>query len=158
MYDILTGGYSKEDFSKFIKKGNVAALAVSGSEWGVQVTSVFYAVEKDFSILIKSHRASEHGRAMQENPHIALAIYDPASTYTDKSGIQLRAICERIYDKKEMCNAVNIYSSVFSGAEARFAPVEELISPDAKSTLFRMKIVSGKMLTPSGYSSIFQKF
>ena len=158
MYDPLSGGYSNEDFQKFIEAGKVAVLATTSSTWGVQATTVFYAVEKEFSLLVKSHRTSDHGKEMQENPQIVLAIYDSNSTYTEKAGVQLRAYCERIYDKTEMQNAVEIYSRTFPGAEQRFAPVEELISEDVKSTLFRMKIVAGKMITPNGYSSDYQKF
>jgi uncharacterized protein YhbP (UPF0306 family) len=158
MYSALSGGHDKEDFQKFIKANKVAVLAAVSQEWGVQATTVFYAVEKDFSLLVKSHQASDHGKGMRANPQIVLTIYDSNSTYTEKSGVQLRAICERIYDKVEMQNAVKIYSETFSGAEQRFASLDELVSSDSKSTLFRMKIVSGKMLTPSGYSSSFQEF
>ena len=158
MYNALTGGYSKEDFLDFIKANKIAVLAATSSEWGVQATTVFYAVENDFSLLVKSHQGSDHGKGMLTNPKIVMTIYDSKSTYTDKSGVQLRAICERIYDKDEMQNAVNVYSKAFTGAEQRFASIDDLVSPDSKSTLFRMRIVSGKMLTPSGYSSTFQEF
>jgi uncharacterized protein YhbP (UPF0306 family) len=158
MYNALSGGYSKDDFKKFIEARKVAVLATTSPNWGVQATAVFYAVEGEFSLLVKSHRTSDHGKEMQINPHIVLTIYDHNSTYTVKSGVQLRAICERIIDKIEMQNAVEIYSKTFPGANQRFAPIDELVSPDVKSTLFRMKIVSGKMLTPDGYSSDFQEF
>ena len=55
-----------------------------------------------------------------------------------------------------MLNAVKIYSETFEGAAARFAPIDELVSEDAKSTLFRIKLVSGKILSPEGYSPDFQ--
>lgn len=158
MYDALTGGYSKEDFQKFIEENNVAAFAVVSSEWGVQVTSVFYAVEGDMSILIKSHVTSDHGKEMQVNNKVSLAIYDVKSTYSEKRGVQLRGVCERILDAKEMENAVKVYSAKFEGAAQRFLPVEELISKDVQSTLFRIRIKSGKMITPEGYSPEFQEF
>lgn len=158
MYDALKGGYSKEDFQKFIEENKVASLAVVSSEWGVQVTTVFYAVEDEMSLLIKSHVTSDHGKEMLVNNKVAIAIYDTASTYSDKCGVQLRGICERILDAKEMENAVKIYSNTFEGSAQRFLPVEELISKDVKSTLFRIKIQSGKMITPDGYSPEFQEF
>jgi len=158
MYDALSGGYSKEDFQTFIGANKIAVLATSSVDWDVQATAVFYAIEGDFSLLVKSHRTSDHGKVMQVNPRVVLTIYDPNSTYTEKSGVQLRAICARIYDKAEMQNAVEVYAKTFPGAKQRFAPLDELISPDAKSTLFRMTIISGKMLTPNGYSANFQEF
>jgi len=158
MYDALSGGHSKEDFQNFIEGNKVAVLATVSPEWGVQATTVFYAVEKNFSLLVKSHQGSDHGKGMRSDPQVVMTVYDHSSTYTEKSGVQLRAVCERIYDKAEMQNAVKAYSERFPGAEQRFAPLDELVSPDSKSTLFRMKIVSGKMLTPDGYSSAFQEF
>jgi len=158
MYDALSGGYSKEDFQNFIEGNKIAVLTTVSSDWGVQATTVFYAVEGDFSLLVKSHQGSDHGKGMKSNPKVVLTVYDHGSTYTEKSGVQLRGICERIYDKAEMQNAIRVYSEKFPGSEQRFAPLDELVSPNSKSTLFRMKIVSGKMLTPSGYSSAFQEF
>lgn len=158
MYDALNGGYSKQDFQKFIEENNVASLAVVSSDWGVQVTTVFYAVEGEMSLLIKSHVTSDHGKEMLINKKVSIAIYDVKSTYSEKRGVQLRGICERILDAKEMKNAVKVYSDTFEGAAQRFLPVEELISKDVKSTLFRIKIESGKMITPDGYSPEFQVF
>lgn len=158
MYDALNGGYSKQDFQKFIEENKVASLAVVSSDWGVQVTTVFYAVESEMSLLIKSHVTSDHGKEMLINKKVAVAIYDVNSTYSEKQGVQLRGICERILDAKEMENAVKIYSDTFEGAGQRFLPIEELISKDVKSTLFRIKIESGKMITPEGYSPEFQVF
>ncbi len=37
-------------------------MAVVSSDWGVQVTNVFYAVEGELSLLIKSHVTSDHGK------------------------------------------------------------------------------------------------
>lgn len=158
MYDALKGGYNKQDFQTFLEENSVAALAVVSKQWGVQVTSVFYAVEGDMSILIKSHVTSDHGKEMMLNNKVSLAIYDKQSSYSQKKGMQLRGICERITDAEEMRNAVKIYSDRFEGAAARFLPIEELISEDVKSTLFRIKIQSGKMITPEGYSPEFQEF
>lgn len=158
MYDALKGGYSKEDFQKFIEENKVASLAVVSPDWGVQVTTVFYAVEGEMSLLIKSHVTSDHGTEMLVNKKVSVAIYDTASTYSEKRGMQLRGICERILDAEEMKNAVKVYSDTFEGAAQRFLPVEELISKDVKSTLFRIKIESGKMITPDGYSPEFQVF
>ena len=134
----------------------MASLAVISSEWGVQVTTVFYAVEGSMSLLIKSHVTSDHGKEMLVNKKVSVAIYDTESTYSEKRGVQLRGVCERILDAKEMENAVKIYSNTFEGSAKRFASIEELISKDVKSTLFRIKIESGKMITPEGYSPEFQ--
>lgn len=158
MYDPREGGYKNEDFLNFISSNNVAALAVTSDKWDVQVTTVFYAVEFPFSLLIKSHTTSNHGLVIAKGANVALAIFDPLSSYSTKSGVQLRGVCERITDSGEMKNAVQIYSHTFDGAADRFAPVEELVSSNAKSTLFRIKIISGKMLTPDGYSKDFQEF
>lgn len=156
MYSELDGGYSKKDFVEFIKKNQTMVLAVEDKEWSVQATTVFYAIENENALLIKSHTTSHHGSVIKNGAKVAVAIYDTKSTYSDKTGVQLRGICERIYDKAEMLNAVKIYSETFEGAAARFAPIDELVSEDAKSTLFRIKLVSGKMLSPEGYSPDFQ--
>ena len=156
MYNELDGGYSKKDFVDFIKKNQVMVLSVEDKEWSVQATTVFYAIENENSLLIKSHTTSHHGSVIKNGAKVAVAIFDAQSTYSNKTGVQLRGICERIYDKDEMLNAVKIYSDTFEGAASRFAPIDELISRDAKSTLFRIKLVSGKMLSPEGYSPDFQ--
>ena len=157
MYDPLLQGYSVQDFQDFLESNNVAALASVNPDWGVQVTSVFYAVEGRLSLLIKSHVTSDHGRSILVNPNVAIAICKKESNYTTKYGVQLRGLCSRIRDKKEMERAVALYSKTFEGSASRFAPIDELIADDVKSTLFRFKIVSGKMLTPEGYSPGFQK-
>lgn len=156
MYSELDGGYSKKDFVDFIKKNHTMILAVEDKEWSVQATTVFYAIEDEGALLIKSHTTSHHGSVIKNGARVAVAIYDTKSTYSDKTGVQLRGICERIYDKDEMLNAVTIYSETFDGAAARFAPIDDLVSEDAKSTLFRIRLVSGKMLSPEGYSPDFQ--
>ena len=157
MYSPKSNGYEKKDFQEFVNANNIGVIAVDSGEWNVQATTVFYAVESEVSLLIKSHTASNHGRDMQLNPKVVLVIYDCESIYTNKSGVQLRCEVEKITDYDEMVNAVAVYSKSFPGAEQRFAPIEELISEDVKSTLFRLKIVSGKMLTPDGYSEEFQE-
>ena len=158
MYSPLSKGYEKKDFQKVINSNTIGVLAVSDEVWSVQATTIFYAVEDENTLLFKSHVTSNHGKQMQITPKVVLAIFLPDSTYTEKTGVQLRCICEKITDYKEMEKAVSIYSKTFQGAEQRFASIEELISPEAKSTLFRLKIMSGKMLSPSGYSETFQDF
>lgn len=157
MYNQLDGGYSKQDFVDFLKKNHIMVLAVEDKDWPVQATTVFYAMESDNSLLLKSHTTSHHGSVIKSGANVVVVVYDMNSTYTNKTGVQLRGICERIYDRDEMKNAVKIYSDTFEGAAARFAPLEELVSAEAKSTLFRIKLVSGKMLSPEGYSPDFQK-
>ncbi len=157
MYNELDGGYSKKDFIEFINKNQVMVLAVKDSEWPVQATAVFYAIKDENTLLIKSHTTSHHGSVIKDGAEVAVAIFDSKSTYCVKTGVQLRGICERIFDKDEMVSAVKIYSDAFEGAAARFAPIDELISKEAKSTLFKIKLISGKMLSPEGYSPDFQK-
>jgi len=147
----------KKAFLEFIRANKIGVIAVKNEEWGISATTVFYAVESEHSLLIKSHTTSNHGRDMQLNPRGCFVIYDGNSIYTNKSGIQLRCEVERITDYNEMISAVAAYSKNFIGAGKRFASIEELILVDAKSTLFRLKIISGKMLTPDGYSEKFQE-
>lgn len=158
MYDPLNQGYSIQDFQEFLESNNVAALASISPDWGVQVTSVFYAVESKLTILIKSHVASDHIKSILINPKISVAIHKSDSSYKVKSGMQLRGICSRIRNREEMEKAVAIYSETYQGAADRFASIDELISDGAKSTMFRITFVSGKMLTPEGYSPSFQSF
>lgn len=157
MYSELDGGYAKKDFVDFLQKNQIMVLAVEDRDWPVQATTVFYAMENEDALLLKSHTTSHHGSVIKNGAKVVVVIYDQSSTYTNKTGVQLRGICERIYDKEEMVNAVKIYSDTFEGAAARFAPLDELVSAQAKSTLFRIKLVSGKMLSPEGYSPDFQK-
>ena len=156
MYDALKGGYSKKDFSNFISANKVAILSSQGGQWGVQATTVFYTVEENFNILVKMHTESSKGKLIKINPNVALAIYNPASTYSQKEGVSLLGVVERITNREEMIKAVEIYSKAFEGEDKRFASIEGLISLNVKSTLFRIRLISGKMITPEGYSEDFQ--
>ncbi len=156
MYDPLESGYELADFSGFVLARTTAVIATPREDWGVQVATVFYATDDGINLYVKSHLASDHGTQVQRDSRVALAVYDHASTYSEKYGVQLLGICHQVTEREELIAAIEIFSRTFPGARERFAPIEELLSPGVKSTLFRIRAMSGKMLTPAGYSSGYQ--
>jgi len=156
MYDPLQSGYSQEDFYKFIIERNCAVIATPRSDWGVQVATVFYATNDGRSLFMKFHTTSDHGSQIKRNPRVAAAIYNHDSTYHEKYGVQLLGYCKQITNRELLENGMEIFSHKFPGARERFAPIDELLSPSVKSTLFCFTPHSGKMLTPAGYSENYQ--
>jgi uncharacterized protein YhbP (UPF0306 family) len=95
---------------------------------------------------MKFQTSSEHAQNLQANPHCAFAVYDHQSTYRNKSGVQLLGKCVRITDKAEMQAAIDLYSEILPGARERFAPLDELLAKNSKSTLYVMEVAKGKLV------------
>lgn len=157
MYSPLKSGYQKSDFANHIIGRHIVVIATPRDGWGVQAATVFYATENGDDLYMKFHVGSDKGQQIMKNPKVALAIYDHDSTYTEKYGVQLLGECRRVTDREELLSAIEIFSNKFPGARERFAPIDELLSDNVKSTLFHFKAVSGKMLTPEGYSDGYQE-
>lgn len=85
-------------------------------------------------------------RALREDDRAALAVYDHDSTYSMKSGVQVKGTVERISDENVMERVVRQYSSCFEGAQEKFDPVERLVRLDAESTMFRLVPTSYKFI------------
>lgn len=156
MYDPLTSGYPQKDFFDFILSKSVAVIGTPRSGWKTQLATIYYATENGFDLYMKFHLGSDHGTQVRKDSKVALAIYDHNSTYSEKYGVQLLGICRQVTERKELLHAIEIFSNKFPGARKRFAPIEELLSPKVKSTLFHFEPSSGKMLTPKGYSAEYQ--
>lgn len=156
MYNPLKSGYPPADFFDFILSKNVAVIATLREGWGTQLSTVFYATNNGIDLYMKFHLGSDHGSQIRKDPKVALAIYDHGSSYTEKYGVQLLGYCRQITEREELLNAIEIFSKKFPGARERFAPIDELLSPNVKSTLFHFVPSSGKMITPKGYSAGYQ--
>jgi nitroimidazol reductase NimA-like FMN-containing flavoprotein (pyridoxamine 5'-phosphate oxidase superfamily) len=156
MYDALNSGYPPQDFFDFILSNCVAVIGVPHEERNVHLTPVYYATENGKDIYMKFHVGSGHGSQIRKDPKVALAIYDHKSTYSEKYGVQLQGICTQVTEREEMLQAIEFFSNKFQGARERFAPIDELLAPNVKSTLFCFRPTFGKMLTPKGYSESYQ--
>jgi len=156
MYDPLKSGYSQKDFFDFIFSKSVAVIGTSREGCNTQLATIFYATENGIDLYMKFHLGSDHETQVRKDSKVALAIYDHNSTYTEKYGVQLLGICRQVTEREELLRAIEIFSNKFPGARQRFAPIDELLSPDVKSTLFHFRPSYGKMLTPKGYSADYQ--
>jgi len=143
--------YTTDDLIKFICKYNIATLATNGEAWPNQIATIFYATNDGSTLYAKFHILSDHGRAISRDKRVSLSIYNHNSTYHEKYGVQLRGHCYRVSDESELRSAIDIYSNTFNGARERFDPVDVLLSDKAVSTLFRIDILSGKIVTPKGH-------
>lgn len=156
MYDPLESGYPVSDFADFIMARHFAVIATPRQDWGVQAATVYYATKNGLDLYMKFHVGSDKGCQLRKDPRVALAIYDHDSTYSEKQGVQLLGECTMVTDRDELLDAIEVFSNKFPGARERFAPLDELLSPDVKSTLFHFVATRGKMLTPAGYSDGYQ--
>jgi len=133
------------------------SVATRGEAWPVQSATVYYATGDGLQLYSKFQTSSDHAQSICVDARLSGTIYDHASNYHDKFGVQLRATCVRVLDLEEMREAVDLYSAHFPGARERFAPLNTLISPEARSTMYRTTIVAAKMVTPDGYSEHYQQ-
>lgn len=135
-----------------IKRNTVACISTVAQDWPTQVATVFYATKSGNTLFSKFTQASDHGKAISNDQRICLAIYDHNSSYLKKEGIQARAICHRIEEYNEMQEAIELYADTFPGSRNRFLPIEDMLKIDVKSTLYRIDIVSLKLVSPKGFS------
>lgn len=156
MYDPLAAGYLQQDFFDFILTKSVAVIGVPNEKWNTHLATIYYATENGRDLYMKFHVGSVHGTQIRKDSEVALAIYDHNSTYSEKYGVQLQGICRQVTEREELLKAIEIFSNKFLGARERFAPIDELLSPDVKSTIFHFYPTFGKMLTPKGYSADYQ--
>ena len=140
-----------------IKRNTVACISTSAQDWPSQVATVFYATKSGNTLFSKFTQASDHGKAISNDQKISLAIYDNGSSYLRKEGIQARALCRKIGEKKEMQEAMELYAETFPGSRNRFLHVEEMLKTDVKSTLYRIDIVSLKLVSPKGFSVNYEQ-
>lgn len=144
------------DLQGFILQHKIAALATVGEKWPIQIATIYYATSDGLTLYAKFQTTSDHGQAISKDNCVALSIHDPESTYHKKTGIQLRGHCTRVVDEAELRDAIDLYSSTFDGARERFDPVDILLSDKVKSTLYRINVVSGKMVTLEGHMSEYK--
>ena len=133
------------DAEEFLRHRPIGVLATS-SEGQPQACTIFFVVADDGSVCFKSRSGSDHMRALREDDRAALAVYDHDSTYSMKSGVQVKGTVERISDENVMERVVRQYSSCFEGAQEKFDPVERLVRLDAESTMFRLVPTSYKFI------------
>lgn len=136
-----------DDFiRKFIAHRHIAVLGGIADSQPI-VCSVFYVVGSNGEIYFKSRTDSMHSRAFMDNPRAGLAIYDHESNYDDKTGVQLIGLVSRVTEQVEMQSVVKLYSAMFGESAAKKLHIEELLSKNTKSTMFRFDVCKVKLVS-----------
>lgn len=130
----------KKDVADFLSQNCVGVLATTSIAGSPQVASVFFITDDQGGLIFKSRVASEHVVSLRNSTLAAIAVYNHKSDYINKMGVQLKGTISRIVAADAMETYVAKYAQQFHGSLEKFDPVEILISPNSKSTLFRFQI------------------
>jgi uncharacterized protein YhbP (UPF0306 family) len=120
----------------FLVARRVGVLGTTRPDGSPQTCTFFYVCNSECDVLFKSRAESGHMRSLENDPRAAVSIYHHESSYKQKAGLQLVGVVRRLSTEIEMREAVDLYSASFDGAAAKFAPLSELVAPDAASTMF----------------------
>lgn len=97
--------------------------------------------------MFKSRAISSHMSSVASgNNQAAFCNYLAESDYAVKAGVQVQGTIRRISNTERMKRLVEAYSSSFPGAGPKFAPLDELLSINADSTLFALSIEQYKVV------------
>jgi len=129
---------------KFVAERFTGTLGTSNRDGEPRLATVYYIFDGQRSLVFKSRSSSEHIKNVFRSPSAAFSVYDHASNYTIKSGIQLIGKISRISDQTTMKKLVKAYGQKFEGADKKFDPVALLVRKEAESTLFCFEIKSFK--------------
>jgi uncharacterized protein YhbP (UPF0306 family) len=132
----------------FIKKRYVMVGCAASNNMPMVFTA-WYVTENCKVLYYKSRTESSHAIALVDNPNISLAIYDHNSSYSSKTGVQLKGKVSRVTDLLEMTKVVKMYSEAFVGSGAKLQNIPELISSYVKSTMFKITLEQVKMVDSS---------
>lgn len=146
----------------FLDNQFIGNLATSDGD-SLNLVTIFY-VRYNKCLFFKSRTTSVHSLHVEKNKKIVFTAYSHDSNYSDKYGVQIKGSATRITDHETMKMAVNLYSERFDGAGAKLPSIEELCSPEIKSTFYKLEIDSFKIIdeektrgidrTMSGYETI----
>lgn len=143
----------KRAIASFISTGFIACLATVGESGEPDICTLVYAHDEQLNIYFKSRGTSRHSTNIAFRSHCAVAIYDHASTYLKRSGVQLLGHAYRISDAQAMKWAVDTYLARFDSAGAKIQPLDDLIRPDAPSTMYRFEPAAARFLRDSHHTS-----
>lgn len=124
----------------FLNLHSVGVLATISEEQTPQAATVFFICDNSGGLIFKSRSTSAHMLTLRRNSSAALAVYDHSSNYNVKSGVQLLGDVSRIKEEDRMQEYVEQYGQKFAGSLQKFAPLKDLLSSDASSTLFRFQV------------------
>lgn len=144
------GMSSREKAADLVRGCSIAALASSGTT-GPGACAIFYVWLGDARFGFKSRRASEHMGNFGSDARAALMIYDHASDYSSKVGVQIKGSVREVRDAEEMEAIVGRYGATFSGSDKKLGPIAELLDEATASTFFVFEANEFRMIeeTPS---------
>lgn len=96
---------------EYLKGHDLMILATCGKR--PAACTVYYGVDKDFSLYIVTSPLTEHGKNIQENHKAACVITETTQALFDtkyKIGVQLYETAKEIKKKKEMEKSISIWS------------------------------------------------
>jgi uncharacterized protein YhbP (UPF0306 family) len=129
----------------FVLNRDTAVLATTSQSGEPFAAPIHYVLDAACEAFIyKSRATSHHVQHLATSSSAAIAIYDHASTFDVKSGIQIRGTVRQVTDEGEMAMLIDLYCDRFPQARAKFDPIEVLVQPGAPSTLFKLVPVSYK--------------
>jgi uncharacterized protein YhbP (UPF0306 family) len=143
----------RRDIASFLSRGFIACLATVSESCEPDICTLIYAQDEQLNLYFKSRTTGRHSLNLAFRERCAVAVYDHDSTYLKKSGVQLLGRAHRITDAQAMEQAVNIYSARFSSAGAKFQPLNDLIRPDAPSTMYKFEPTVARFLHESKHTS-----
>jgi uncharacterized protein YhbP (UPF0306 family) len=132
-------------YNDVIDSNFIFSLAVSTEDTPYLCTA-FYVTNDNKTFYFKSRTESDHSKSLVNGDKAAISIYEPNSTYSEKSGIQGIGTVQRVRNVSEMAEVVALYGKRFAGAEKRFAELPELIADFVSSTMYKFTIEQAKVM------------
>jgi len=99
----------KEKAIQIIGENLYMTIAVANKAGNPWIANLYYAVDSDFTFYWYSSRDSVHSRNIQENPEIAISIFNATVVGDAVDAVYIKAEAVEVTDERELIKALAFY-------------------------------------------------